>query len=225
MAADTDKTATFDPIAAYGPQISFDVYRKDELIGRHTVHFRRENGDLIAASRFQIQITVLGLPLYTYDYTSLGRWRDGTLQTLRARTDDDGTVSEVSAERHGGEMKIIADDVQSVVPGEVFPTTHWNPAVIGTAQVLNTITGRINTVNMTEAGTEDIATGNGSRPARRFVYSGDLETDVWYDMAGRWVKMKFDGNDGVPIEYRCIVCGSERPLNTETDAHAPEGTL
>lgn len=220
----TSTAATFDPITAYGPEIVFDVYRKGERIGLHRVAFRRDNGVLIAESRFAITITILGLPVYNYEYTSTGRWRHGRLLRLEARTDDDGAVSEVYAERNNGRLKVRASGVQSVAPADLYPTTHWNPGVIGATQVLNTITGHINTVRMRNLGTDDVVTGASRRMARHFVYEGDLETEVWYDMRGRWVKMRFAGKDGVPIEYRCRLCGG-MPPDFETDAGKEQGML
>ncbi len=215
----------FDPVAAYGSEIVFDVYRKNAPIGHHTVRFSRNGDTLTAESHFRIRISVLGLPLYTYEYTSTDRWRDGTLQELYARTDDDGVVSEVVAQRHGGELKVIADTEQTILDGDVFPTTHWNPAVIGTSRLLNTITGQVNAVDMTLIAMDDVDAGAERRRARHFAYTGELETEVWYDAGGRWVKMRFDGKDGVPIEYRCVRCGNPLPLSTGTDAGVTEDTL
>ena len=42
--------------------------------------------------------------------------------------------------------------------------------------------------------------------ATRYAYSGDLKADVWYDDAGRWVKLRFRGRDGSVIEYVCRRC-------------------
>ncbi len=213
----------FDALAAYGPEIAFDVYRDGKRIGEHRVAFKERGGVLTVESRFAIRVTVLGLPLYTYDYESTGTWRDGHLVRLRARTDDDGDVSAVEAERQDGKLKVHGGDIQSVAPGGIYPTTHWNPGVIGATQVLNTITGRINTVRMEDRGIENVATGDTHRPARHFAYTGELETEVWYDMSGRWVKMRFNGKDGTPIEYVCRRCGSDETRNSEgATTTAPE---
>jgi hypothetical protein len=46
-------------------------------------------------------------------------------------------------------------------------------------------------------------TGNGPVTATRYRYSGELETEAWYDDAGRRVKLRFKGRDGTPIAYKC----------------------
>ena len=56
------------------------------------------------------------------------------------------------------------------------------------------------------AGSETVMTENGPVTATRYRYSGELETEVWYDDAGRWVKLRFKGREGTPIAYKCRRC-------------------
>jgi hypothetical protein len=53
---------------------------------------------------------------------------------------------------------------------------------------------------------EFVDTERGPVMATRYAYHGDLETEVWYDDFGRWVKMRFAGRDGSTIEYVCTLC-------------------
>ena len=92
----------FDPLTAYGKDIVFDVYRAGERIGEHRVTFERTGGALTAESRFSIRITILGLPLYRYEYSSVGIWQDGQLARLNARVDDDGIGISITVSAAGG---------------------------------------------------------------------------------------------------------------------------
>lgn len=214
----------FDPIKAYGKEIIFDVYRKGARIGSHTVQFNQDDALLTATSRFDISIRLLGLPLYAYSYTSRGSWRRGELIAIEAETNDDGTKSRVKAglsdDASGdGMLSVFGPDSQSLVRVGIYPTTHWNPGVIGANKILNTITGHTNTVSMSDLGVEAVVTGGAQRQARHFAYRGELENHVWYDSNGRWVKMRFPGKDGIDIEYRCRKCGEDiPPHHSETNA-------
>ena len=42
--------------------------------------------------------------------------------------------------------------------------------------------------------------------ATLYRYTGDLDTEVWYDDEGRWVRMRFKAKDGSVITYQCEVC-------------------
>ena len=58
-------------------------------------------------------------------------------------------------------------------------------------------------------GEEIVRTDQTIIPSRKYVYNGDIEATVWYDQAGRWVKMKFSAKDGSTIEYDCVECGQK----------------
>ena len=83
------------------------------------------------------------------------------------------------------------------------------PAIIGTPQVLssdklfNTLTGKTNTIVLQDLGTDKLTINNDAIEAKHYRLAGKLKTDVWYDNIGRWVQLRFNGEDGSVIEYRC----------------------
>jgi len=60
-----------------------------------------------------------------------------------------------------------------------------------------------------------VETERGDVFATHYVYSGELDTEVWYDDEGRWVKMRFKGRDGSTIEYVCRRCQGPGPSQAE----------
>jgi hypothetical protein len=209
----------FDPVRAYAGEIIFDIYRKNQRIGVHTVTFEEEGNNLRVRSKSEISIRILGLPLYNFSYSSLETWQHGQLFSIEAETDDDGDKSMMRAQRHNGKLAVSSNTSQYLFPDAIYPTTHWVAGVIGSTQILNTITGQINTISMQDLGIEEVETDSGNRLARHYAYRGDLEANLWYNMKGHWVKMRFPGNDGVAIEYRCRKCGSVQHPGT-SDANA-----
>jgi hypothetical protein len=202
--------SNFDPLALYGNEIVFDVWRGDERVGRHTVRFQGDDGDLVVETAFDLEISFLFFTAYEYLYRSNARWRDGKLSELRATSDENGEASEVRVFARDGRLVIEGGkDTQSTSP-DSFPTNHWNPGVLGKDSVINTISGRVNAVEIRPKGREKIDTPHGTIEATRFAYTGDLETEVWYDDQGRWVKMRFEAKDGSVIDYRCQICRAEK---------------
>ncbi|WP_051341198.1 DUF6134 family protein [Azospirillum halopraeferens] len=190
----------FDPVAAYGGDLVFDITRNGAAVGEHRVTFEPAGGELRVRARSDIAVSLLGITLYRFRYESQSVWTGGRLARLHADTDDDGRVTRV---RHPG--------------GDgLFPTDHWHPGVIGSTAVLNTITGAVNRVTMTREGEDAVPAPEGRRPAARYAYRGELEATVWYDDAGRWVGLRFAARDGSTIDYVCRRCGAgpqsaERP--------------
>ncbi len=196
-----------DPLQLYGPELRFDVLRDGEKVGHHVVAFRGTADGVQVESRSDIEVKLLFLSAYSFRYQSIEHWRDGKLTSLYAATNDDGEVSRVDVRREGAALKVRTATGEWQATPQTWPTTHWNMAQTTAPALLNTLTGNLNQVMVKDAGLETISLGDGPREARRFVYSGDLAVESWYDAAGRWVKLRFPAEDGSTIEYICQSCG------------------
>ncbi len=205
---DAQATDPFDPLAIYGTEHRFSVMRNGETVGSHRLRFERTPAGLTVEADFALEIPFLFFTAYRYSYRSVARWQDGRIVRLEAETDDDGERSRVTAEERGDGRLWIAGPKGSLnAPQDVLPTNHWNPVVVGRDQVLNTITGGLNAVTIQDLGEETVETSAGSVRARHYLYTGELDNEVWYDANGRWVKMRFPARDGSMIEYVCQTCG------------------
>ena len=195
-----------DPIEIYGGEIYFDVFRKGDKVGYHSVKFSKGVGNLIVHIAFGIEIDFLFLTAYQFKYLSESRWVNGQLDHLKASVDDDGDEFVVTANRHNQLIYVMSENKTFETPAPILPTNHWNASVLTHKRVLNTLTGQVNTVSITAQGIETVTTEFGPIQATRYAYSGDLDNEVWYDEAGRWVKMRFKARDGSIIDYVCKRC-------------------
>lgn len=198
--------ATIDPLELYGDEIRFDVLRNGEKVGHHVVQFAEKNDGIQVTSRSEIDVTLLFLTAYRFRYQSIEHWRDGSLMALHAATNDDGAFTSIDAKREGAWLKVKANDNVWQGAPQIMPTTHWNMAQTRAPALLNTLTGKLNQVTVTDAGLGTVALPSGNRQARHFIYSGDLTVESWYDLSGRWVKLRFPAEDGSTIEYLCSSC-------------------
>jgi len=72
--------------------------------------------------------------------------------------------------------------------------------------VLNTLTGKLNRVDITDDGREVVVIDDNQLPVTRYRYEGQLRLVSWYDASGRWLAMRFTADDGSVIDYRCKGC-------------------
>ena len=204
-----------EPTELYGTSLLFDVYRNGAEVGSHSVSIDQEGSMTRISSVFDLEISFLFFTAYTFRYKSQGTWDDHRLVAFVSNVDDDGDRFEVKATQMASGLEISGPEGNETIAGHIFPTTHWNFEVVEEKRVLNSLTGKINDVQISAIEREDVETELGKVPATRYDYSGDLETTVWYDDSGRWVKMKFKGRDGSDIEYKCRRCqGGPTQANT-----------
>jgi hypothetical protein len=215
----TTVPAAFAADDPYPPVVTFAVFRNGENVGRHTLTFENKGANRVVIIDADIAVRALGLVAYRYTHHALEVWSGDQLQSLQATTDDNGRRFTVSAQRVGASLKVEhttpgpvttamaydgfqAPDVsRETLPASLLPTSQWNMRQVKQSTLLNTQYGTPSRVRIVPAGRETVTTAKGSIAANRFVYSGDLHMDQWFDDRGRWVKGTFVAFDGSTIEY------------------------
>jgi len=195
-----------DPLNLYGNEVVFKVLRDGDEVGFHRVVFSSAGDSLIAKTEFSLEVKVLFLTAYRYRYASTDVWRDGCLISVDATVDENGDQTSVRADADNQSVTIAGPSGVETADAGIFPTNHWHAGVIGAERVLNTITGKVADVRIVDDGVDWVMVNGETYPARRYHYTGDLRNTVWYDDAGRWVKMRFTAEDGSTIEYVCAQC-------------------
>ena len=198
-----------NPLALYGKEARYLVLRDGQVVGRNIMNFSQRGDSIEVAARMELELRFLALKIYSYLYESRETWTGAQLERLLVKVDDDGEQSKLSGERRGAKFVFEGHGGAGNVEGLIFPTNHWNAAVLSERRVLNTLTGSINDVEITVHGREKVRANGGEIEATRYSYNGDLQTEVWYDDAGRWVGMRFRAKDGSTIVYQCEVCWPE----------------
>ncbi len=197
-----------DPLKLYNGDIVFSVWRSGSEIGQHRVTFATEDGALKVHSTLNLVVKLLGIAVYHYDYQSDEVWRDGVLTELNSSVNDNGTPTKVEARQVDGKLSVTGPASHETVTGAILPSTHWNPQTIEADRLLNTLDGKIDMVKLVPLGVESVPVGTGQVQATHYRYTGDIQAESWYDAAGHWVKLRFPGKDGTPIDYVCVRCGA-----------------
>ncbi len=193
--------ASADRAIAYGPSLFFTAYRNGEAIGHHELTFLRDGGRLTVATKIKLDVKFMGFTAYRYNHSAREVWENDRLLALSARTDDNGKLYDVRAERTSAGLTVRANDRVETLSGELLPSSHWSFAQVSQSALLNTQTGREARVRIRLIGREQVRTSSGVVQASRYKYQGDVEMDQWFDDLGRWVKTAFTASDGSRVDY------------------------
>jgi Family of unknown function (DUF6134) len=199
------ETPADDPFRLYGDEIRFDVERDGTLVGQHVVTFTRTERGVRAESRADVNVDLLFVSAYRFRYQARELWSDGELQSIEASTNDNGDYNRVQAVRDAAGMQVSTTAGSYEAPA-LLPISHWNAALLRGGPLLNTMTGKISKIEVFDQGLDTVTTREGALRARHYLYSGDLNGEIWYDEEGRWVKLRFRANDGSIIDYVCRRC-------------------
>ena len=191
----------------------YQILREGVPVGSHQVLVESHGEQTRVASRSLIEIGLFGLTFYRFSYQSEEEWDAQGLRRLLVSVDDDGEHLEIDGGREGDRFHwSMNNEDPKTHEMPVFPTNHWNPAVLSQTRVLNTLTGGMNRVYIRPHREAVPPSDRDLGEVEKYRYSGDLELDSWYDTSGRWIGMRFEGRDGSSIEYRCRNCPVGRQL-------------
>ena len=183
--------------------LHFDVLRNDNRIGEHVVRLIGSGTTMRAEISVEIAVGFGPITVFRYTHAVREEWRDGQFQRMESRTNDDGTLHHVRAERvtegvlvqrGGGEKIVLAADT--------IPLTHWNYRCTR-APLFNPQTGILLNLTVQPRAAEMIELGAGRMArARRYSLVGETTLDSWYDDKDAWTALRSAGRDGSTISYR-----------------------
>lgn len=185
-----------------GAKISFDVLRKGKPFGKHIVSFDvQDDGAFTATTDVDLKVKIGPFTAFQYRLDSTETWRDGFLTGLSGKTNDDGDKAFVSAVLANGDLTIDGSAFKGSIPAGIIPSSHWNMDQIRSTEMLSTESGEVLAMQIIPKGRETLQIGGQQIEASRFLLDSDIDIDLWYDDAGRWLKLTFDAR-GQTIEYR-----------------------
>lgn len=181
--------------------LEFAVFRGGEPSGRHAVEVVRTATGFTVNVSIDLKGQVLFFP-FSYSHRCTETWSGGRLASMSCTDkENDGPTKTVVAQQSGSGLAVRGPGFNGAAPGAIIPTSWWRPDIMSQSRLLDTRTGRLMPVRTRLIGQETL-TINGERvPTRRYRLSASTDTDVWYDMEGRWVRMTFSVS-GQNFEYR-----------------------
>ena len=191
-------------VVAPGDGRTFAIQRNGEDIGHHTVTFARQGDRLDVRIKVEVDYRLLFIPLYRFEHEAHEVWVGGVLRELRAKTNDNGDIFDVVVLPNGSELLLSVNGEERDVGRNAVPSSLWRQDMARPGQLIDPADGAVMTVDVGDAKWEQITVRGVSIRARRYVMTGDLERELWYDSAGMFVKVRFAGEDGSDLQFRML---------------------
>ncbi len=207
VAAAAPSGASASPLDA-----AFDIFRKGQPIGYHAVDVEETPDGTIVDTRIRMQVKFGPVTLFHYDHEAREVWRDGTLQSLTSRTDNNGRRMALDVVREGAALIVEGQDYQGEAPPGAIPSSYWNKAIVDAEYLLNTQTGALIPITKTALG---MTAAPGGAIAEHYRLTGTVALDLWYDEA-RWVGADFIVR-GEALTYRPVDDADRQRLFAKLD--------
>lgn len=182
----------------------FDVYLDGKPIGEHRFTVRTEGDRTTVRSRARFDVKLLGFTAYRYRHEADEVWRGNCLESLRARTDDDGQALAVDAEAvEGGGLKVNGPKGSASYPGCVMGFAYWNPAIRQQQRLLNVQTGEYLPVSFAPLPDQEVLARGTPVVGRHWKLTGpENPLELWYAADGDWLALESTVSGGRKLRYR-----------------------
>lgn len=165
----------------------FTVLLDDEPIGSHRFVVDGAR-DRAVESTALYQVKLLGWVAYSYRHRASERWKGDCLASVAARTDDNGTVSEVN---------------RSFDPAAcTMSFAYWNPGIARQRRLFDPGSGNFQEVQVTPLPPATVSVRGRAVPARGLRIAGLPQAiDVWYD-GDQWIGLDTTVRGNRRLSYR-----------------------
>lgn len=182
-------------------EIKYNVLRKGKPFGEHNLFFEPdgENGFTVT-NDIELTAKIGPITVYSYRHNSTETWQDSQLVGLKAQTRKEGNDLEASANLTQNGLSVMGTNYTGVYPADIVPASHWNVGQLYSTKMLSTEGGQALDVVVQNLGRETITVAGKSLKTTKYKLSSELDVNLWYDDAGRWVKLDFVAR-GQTIEY------------------------
>ena len=191
--------------ASEGPprEWRFAVSLDGKPIGQHHFVLRERNDLRELTSEANFRVRFLFIDAYRYEHRAHEVWRGDCLETLDARTDDNGKEVVVSGERAERGFRVTTGEAVAGIEPCVLTFAYWNPRILDATRLLNPQTGEYERVQVLPLGRAAIA---GHADAQRYRLLGasrgkPMQIDLWYTPAREWLALESLTPDGRTLRY------------------------
>lgn len=191
--------------AAWAETLNYTVLRDGKRIGSHAVSIDAKGPMTQISTTTDIEVKVLFVTAYQFKHKGQELWSGGKLVSLTSATNDDGTDKKLSVKASQGQMTVdstvTGQERRQNVDGAMLTGSLWNKDVVTQSALLNTLDGQVMKIEVKDVGAETVDAGGKSVTAHHYAISGELTREVWYDDAGRLVRMRFPDKTNSEIIY------------------------
>ncbi len=185
---------------------NFQVYLNEDPIGYHNFRLDPQDGGYQLMTEAEFKVKVLFVTAYRYEHENVETWRDGCLERIEARTNDNGDRLKVTGQRDVSGFDLAATGTSnSLDSGCVHTFAYWDLDALKDARLLNSQTGVYQSVDIDLVGRESIEVDGEEVVADRYSLASDgLDLDLWYSPEGEWLGLTSNVKKGRQLRYRLV---------------------
>ena len=153
-------------------KVSFDVIRKNKVIGHLTTKFILNEEDLILHSVLDIEVKVLFIPAYKFFQETKETWHDGNFISIDGFTDfEDDREYKIDGKDEDGFFRVTGMDGLLELNKNIIPLNYWNKQMLKEKEVFDTQKGIVRKISVKKLKNEKIKIIDSKLEAEKYTFN------------------------------------------------------
>lgn len=174
----------------------FHVYLDDKAIGTHRFVLQEDNGLERITSRAEFKYTLFGITLYRYEHENSETWKDGCLQDIFSRTDDNGDRIYVKGAKQEDGFFVESLQKTQQLPDCVQTFAYWDKNLLQDTNLLNSQNAEFMPVTLRSTKQDP----DNTNIETLTLETSEGEIHLRYE-SDRWISLETRTEDGRELRY------------------------
>ena len=182
-------------------KISFDVIRKNKIIGSHEIIFKKNENELLLSTNINIEVKILFITAYKFLHQSVETWKDNEFIKVEGFSDfEDNREYSIKGNDIGGNFIAEGMDGKLTLDKDILPSNFWNINILAEKEIFDTQKGVVRKIQVRDLGSETIKINNNKIDTKKFSFNASdhpkdkgpfPEYTLWYSNEDELVKFWF----------------------------------
>ena len=181
-------------------ETSFDVIRKNKIIGNLTTKFIKDDENLVLHSVLDISVKVLFIPAYKFFQETRETWHNGKFISIDGFTDfEDDREYKIDGKDEDGVFRVTGMDGLIELDEDIIPLNYWNKNILKEKELFDTQKGIVRQISVKKLKDENIKINNSKFLTEKYIFNATKnpkdkgpfpEYTLWY-YNNELLKMEF----------------------------------
>ena len=181
-------------------EVSFDVIRKNKVIGNLTTKFIKDDENIVLHSVLDINVKILFIPAYKFFQETKETWRNGEFISIDGFTDfEDDREYKIDGKDEDGVFRVTGMDGLLELDEKIIPLNYWNKNILDKKELFDTQKGIVRKITVKKLKDEEIKINNSKLLSEKYTFNATKnpkdkgpfpEYTLWY-YKDELLKMEF----------------------------------
>ena len=153
-------------------EVSFDIIRKNKVIGNLTSKFIQNEENLVLHSILNIKVKILFFPAYKFFQETKETWHDGNFISIDGFTDfEDDREYKIDGKDEDGFFRVTGMDGLLELDEDIIPLNYWNKRMLEEKEVFDTQKGIVRKITVKKLKNEKIKINDSKLETEKYIFN------------------------------------------------------